>query len=170
MRFVWVGIAGAVGSIVRYAIGLSVDQSRFPWATFGINVAGALLLGFFLAVAFGHLPMSVMTPIAVGLIGGFTTFSTFTWEAFTLGRTGRSEVALLYVTVSICCGLVGGLGRLHRRAGAPLAARAVVIRRRRRRRPCPSPGDRRARESPRRPGRAGTSRTRAGAACRRATR
>src|SRR5262249_55999789 len=43
---------------------------------------------------------------AVGLIGGFTTFSTFTWEAFTLGRTGRSEVALLYVTVSICCGLV----------------------------------------------------------------
>ena len=106
MRFVWVGIAGAVGSIVRYAIGLSVDQSRFPWATFGINVAGALLLGFFLAVALGHLPMSVMTPIAVGLIGGFTTFSTFTWEAFTLGRTGRSEVALLYVTVSICCGLV----------------------------------------------------------------
>src|SRR5262245_3845949 len=101
MRFVWVGIAGAVGSIVRYAIGLSVDQSRF-----GINVAGVLLLGFFLVVALGHLPMSVMTPIAVGLIGGFTTFSTFTWEAFTLGRTGRSEVALLYVTVSICCGLV----------------------------------------------------------------
>ena len=106
MRFVWVGIAGAVGSIVRYAIGLSVDQSRFPWATFGINVAGVLLLGFFLVVALGHLPMSVMSPIAVGLIGGFTTFSTFTWEAFTLGRTGRSEVALLYVTVSVCCGLV----------------------------------------------------------------
>src|SRR5262245_20032047 len=77
-----------------------------PVGDLGINVAGALLLGFFLTVALGHLPMSVMTPIAVGLIGGFTTFSTFTWEAFTLGRTGRSEVALLYVTVSICCGLV----------------------------------------------------------------
>lgn len=106
MRYVWVGVAGAIGAIVRYVVGLSIDQSRFPWATLVINVSGALLLGFFLAVALGHLPVSVMTPIAVGLIGGFTTFSTFTWEAFTLGRTGRAEVALVYIAVSICGGLV----------------------------------------------------------------
>ncbi|HMF03467.1 MAG TPA: CrcB family protein, partial [Acidimicrobiia bacterium] len=71
-----------------------------------INVSGALLLGFFLAVALGHVPVSVMTPVAVGLIGGFTTFSTFTWEAFTLGRTGRPELAAMYVAVSVCGGLV----------------------------------------------------------------
>jgi CrcB protein len=106
MRFLWVGVAGAVGAIVRYAIGLSIDQSRFPWATLVINLSGALLLGFFLAAALGHLPVSVMTPVAVGLIGGFTTFSTFTWGAFSLGRTGRSEVAVLYIAVSICGGLV----------------------------------------------------------------
>jgi fluoride ion exporter CrcB/FEX len=75
MRFLWVGFAGAIGGIARYSIGLSVDQSRFPWATMGINLSGAFLLAFFLAVALGHLPVSVMTPIAVGLIGGFTTFS-----------------------------------------------------------------------------------------------
>jgi fluoride exporter len=75
MRFLWVGFAGAMGAIARYSIGLSVDQSRFPWATMGINLSGAFLLAFFLAVALGHLPVSVMTPIAVGLIGGFTTFS-----------------------------------------------------------------------------------------------
>ena len=106
MRFLWVGVAGAVGAVVRYAIGLSIDQSRFPWATLVINLSGALMLGFFLAAALGHLPVSIMTPVAVGLIGGFTTFSTFTWEAFSLGRTGRSEVAVLYIAVSICGGLV----------------------------------------------------------------
>jgi fluoride exporter len=106
MRFLWVGLAGAVGALARYAIGLSVDQSRFPWATLGINVSGAFLLGFFLAVALGHLPASVMTPIAVGLIGGFTTFSTFAWEAFTMSRTGRTWPAAIYVAVSVMGGLL----------------------------------------------------------------
>jgi CrcB protein len=106
MRFVWVGLAGAVGAIARYSIGLAVDQSRFPWATVGINLSGALLLGFFLAVALGYLPVSVMTPIAVGLIGGFTTFSTFAWEAFTMSRTGRTWPAAIYVAVSVIGGLL----------------------------------------------------------------
>jgi hypothetical protein len=46
MRFLWVGLAGAIGAIARYSIGLSVDQSRFPWATMGINLSGAFLLAF----------------------------------------------------------------------------------------------------------------------------
>jgi fluoride ion exporter CrcB/FEX len=50
------------------------------------------------------LPVSVMTPIAVGLIGGFTTFSTFTWEAFTMSRTGRPAPALIYIAVSFAAG------------------------------------------------------------------
>jgi fluoride exporter len=70
MRFLWVGLAGAVGAIARYSIGLSVDQSRFPWATMGINLSGAFLLAFFLAVALGICRYRFMTPIAVGLIGG----------------------------------------------------------------------------------------------------
>ena len=106
MRFVWIGVAGAVGAIARYAIGLSVDQSWFPWATVGINVSGALLLGFFVAVALGHLSVAVMTPIAVGLIGGFTTFSAFAWEAFTLSRTGRPLPAVIYVAVSVIGGFL----------------------------------------------------------------
>jgi len=110
MRFLWVGVAGAVGSVLRYAIGLGVDQSHFPWATLGINVSGALLLGFFLTVALGQLPVAVMTPIAVGLIGGFTTFSTFTWESFTFARTGRAWVAVVYVSVSLLGGLMAAWG------------------------------------------------------------
>jgi fluoride exporter len=106
MRFVWVGLAGAVGCIARYAIGLSVDQERFPWATLGINLAGTLVLALFLTIALGHVPVRVMTPIAVGLFGGFTTFSTFAWEGFTLSRTGRSGIALAYIAASVVGGLV----------------------------------------------------------------
>jgi fluoride exporter len=105
MRYLWVGLAGAVGSMARYAIGLRVDQSGFPWATLGINLSGAFVLAVFLALALGHLSVAVMTPIAVGLIGGFTTFSTFAWEGFTLGRTGRAGVALVYIAVSVIGGL-----------------------------------------------------------------
>jgi CrcB protein len=119
MRFLWVGLGGAGGSIARYAIGLSVDQSHFPWATLGINLSGAFVLGLFLTLALGHLSIAVMTPIAVGVIGGFTTFSTFAWEGFALGRSGRAGVAFIYVAVSVIGGLLaawGGysLGRVFR--------------------------------------------------------
>jgi CrcB protein len=110
MRFLWVGLGGACGSIARYTVGLGVDQSRFPWATLVINLSGAFALGLFLALALGHLPVAVMTPVAVGVIGGFTTFSTFMWEGFTFGRTGRVSVALVYLSVSIMGGLIAVWG------------------------------------------------------------
>lgn len=106
MRFVWVALAGAVGSVARYAIGLGIDQQRFPWATLGINLFGAFVLGLFLTVALGQVSVEVMTPVAVGLIGGFTTFSTFAWEGFTFGRTGRLGTAAVYVGVSVVGGLI----------------------------------------------------------------
>src|SRR5262245_35582091 len=104
MRYFWVGVAGAVGSIARYAIGLRVDRPRFPWATLAINISGAFVLGFFLTLALGRLPVSVITPLSVGLVGGYTTFSTFSWEGFTLARTDRAATALVYIAVSV----VGG--------------------------------------------------------------
>ncbi|HKY17012.1 MAG TPA: CrcB family protein [Microthrixaceae bacterium] len=106
MRFLWVGLGGAVGSVARYAIGLSADRSLFPWATLGINLSGAFILGLFLTLSLGHVSIEITTPIAVGVLGGFTTFSTFAWEGFTLGRTGRPGLALVYVAVSVVGGLV----------------------------------------------------------------
>jgi CrcB protein len=110
MRFLWVGLGGAAGSVARYAIGLSVDQSHFPWATLGINLSGAFLLGVFLTLALGNLSVAVMTPIAVGVLGGFTTFSTFAWEGFTFSRTGRAGLALTYILVSVIGGWVAAWG------------------------------------------------------------
>ena len=119
MRYVWVGLGGAFGSVVRYAIGVRVDQSHFPWATLGINLSGSFVLGLFLTVTLGHLSVAVITPVAVGVLGGFTTFSTFAWEGFTHARTGRASIAFAYIAVSVVGGLLaaaGGysLGRLFR--------------------------------------------------------
>ncbi|TMK65961.1 MAG: CrcB family protein [Actinobacteria bacterium] len=106
MRFVWVGLAGAVGAVIRFSIGLHVDQSHFPWATFTINLSGSFVLAFFLTVALGRVPVTVMTPIAVGLVGGYTTYSTFAWDTFTMGRSGRVAVAVLYLTGSVVGGVL----------------------------------------------------------------
>jgi len=106
VRYLWVGLGGAAGTIARYAIGLRVDQSQFPWATLGINISGAFILAVFLTLGLGHLSAAVITPISIGVLGGYTTFSTFAWESFTLERTGRPGTALLYVTVSVIGGLL----------------------------------------------------------------
>jgi fluoride exporter len=106
MRFLWVGLGGACGSMARYAIGLRVDQTAFPWATLGINLAGAFVLGLFLTLALGQLSVAVITPISVGVLGGFTTFSTFAWEGFTHARSGRVGVAVAYISVSVVGGLL----------------------------------------------------------------
>jgi CrcB protein len=119
MRFLWVWVGGGFGSLMRYAIGLLVDQSHFPWATLGINIIGSFMLGMFLTVALGHLSTAVTTTVAVGVIGGFTTFSTFEWDAFTHARSGRVALALVYVAVSVIGGFLAAgsgyaLGRLVR--------------------------------------------------------
>jgi CrcB protein len=105
MRFVWVGFGGAVGSVIRYSIGLVSTRSPFPWATLAINVSGSFILGLFLTWAFGRISIAIITPIAVGVLGGFTTFSTFAWDGLFLTRSGRAGLALVYVLVSV----VGGL-------------------------------------------------------------
>jgi fluoride exporter len=106
VRFLWVGVGGGVGSVARYAIGSHVDQSRFPWGTLAINLSGAFVLAAFLTIALGHVSVDVMTPVAVGLIGGYTTFSTFAWEGFTIARSGRELTAAVYVVVSVLGGLM----------------------------------------------------------------
>ncbi len=110
MRFLWVGLGGAIGSILRYAVGLGVDQSRFPWGTLAVNLSGSFALGFLLTWASGRWPVNVTVPLAVGLLGGFTTFSTFSWESLTLFQGGRPGVAAGYLMVTVIGGIGAALG------------------------------------------------------------
>jgi fluoride exporter len=110
MRFVWVGLGGAIGSMVRYAVGLAVDQTHFPWATLGITLSGVFILATFLTLSLGHLSVAVITPIAVGVLGRLHDLFDVRWEGFTIRRNGRPEVAFIYVTVSVVGGFVAAWG------------------------------------------------------------
>ena len=107
VRVVLVAIAGAAGALTRYGVGLAVGVRSFPWATLGINLTGSLLLGFVLAMSIerGWSETSVV-PLSVGFLGAYTTFSTFSYETFTLVRTDRAPTALAYVLASVVGGVL----------------------------------------------------------------
>jgi fluoride exporter len=98
-----VAIAGAFGVAARYGISSPFHGTALPWATFGINVAGSLLLG--LLISSHHFGEDVRTVIGVGFLGGFTTFSTFTVQAVLDLDAGEPLRALVYITASVLIGL-----------------------------------------------------------------
>ena len=110
VRVAWVGIAGAAGALARYGIGLAVGGRSFAWSTLGINLTGSFLLGFLLA--FGSergWSEATTVPLAIGFLGAYTTFSTFSYETFTLARTDRALLAAVYVAVSVVGGVLAAV-------------------------------------------------------------
>lgn len=105
MTTVLIAVAGAVGAVLRYRLGLLIGVRTFPWATLGINISGSFLLALVLASPAARWGPTVSTAVAVGLLGAYTTFSTFGWETFELLRTDRAAGAAGYVAMS----LVGGV-------------------------------------------------------------
>jgi len=115
-----VAIAGAIGAVLRYRIGVAVGVRTFPWATLAINVSGSFVLAFVLAGP-GATRWSTVTTtaVAVGLLGAYTTFSTFGYETFTLLRTDQTAAAISYVALSLVGGLAAtALGYLAGRGAA----------------------------------------------------
>lgn len=112
MTWLLVAAAGAAGALCRYAIVLAVGPRPFPAATLLINVVGSFLLGLVLTYGLlGRLSPQATTAIAVGFLGAFTTYSTFSWELFHLGRTDRLAMAGAYLALSIVVGvLAAGAG------------------------------------------------------------
>jgi CrcB protein len=124
-KVVWVGIGGAVGAILRYGVSGHVQgqigAGVFPFGTLAVNVIGCLLIGFLsrAASAPGRFTSEGVLFLIVGMLGAFTTFSTFSKEVFDLFQSGRVAAALLHAGTHMVLGLaaVGGgyeLGRLLR--------------------------------------------------------
>ncbi len=122
LEYMAVGLGGFFGAIARYASSGLVQRwagDGFPAGTLAVNLAGCVLIGAMSAIAEGAtgLPEQARLVLVVGLLGSFTTFSTFGNETFELLRDGRIRVAGAYVAGSILLG-VGGviLGRFAARA------------------------------------------------------
>ena len=118
MTTILVAVAGAVGALLRWRVGVAVGLRSFPWATLAVNVVGCFALAVVLAgPATSRWSPATSTAVAVGLLGAFTTFSTFGYETFTLMRTERWTMAASYLVLSMCGGLAAtGLGYLAGRA------------------------------------------------------
>ena len=110
MIYVYVGLAGAVGALARYGLGLGIGLiwvSPFPLATLVINLIGSFLLGWMTHFLFrtGKLSPQIVTVVGTGMVGSFTTFSTFSVETIELMDDGRIGLAMIYVMLSVSFGL-----------------------------------------------------------------
>jgi CrcB protein len=109
-------IAGAIGVLARHlarnAIGV---HGRFPWATFVVNVSGAFAAGLIFTVIGRRfsLPMWVQSAIFVGFLGGYTTFSAMTLDAYLLIERGQDTLAFAYSAGSVVAGLIALSGGVH---------------------------------------------------------
>ncbi|MFO0415075.1 MAG: fluoride efflux transporter CrcB [Bacteroidota bacterium] len=101
-----VGLGGATGSILRFAFSLLIRTNGFPLATLIINIAGSFLLG--IVIAFSE-KNAIIYPwkylLAIGLCGGFTTFSTFSMESLEMLKQQEYLILIIYVLTSILLGI-----------------------------------------------------------------
>lgn len=105
-----VGAGGFLGSALRYLISYQMESkilSSFPYGTFTVNIIGSLLLGMII----GSTLKDVASPevrllLATGFCGGFTTFSTFSYEFFALLQDGQFQIGFSYMAASLAGGLL----------------------------------------------------------------
>lgn len=108
----YVALGSAVGGVARFALSALVQQRvgpNFPVGTLVVNISGSLLLGFLLRYALGTDVVSpeIRALLTTGFCGGYTTFSTFTYETMVLIEDGESTRAGLYIVSSIVLSLAG---------------------------------------------------------------
>jgi fluoride exporter len=111
LRIALVLAGGALGTVFRYFLSSfiysKVKTPSFPYANLIINVSGSFLIGLLAELFEARLLVSPTTRVALltGVLGGYTTFSSFAFETFSLLRDGQAGLAMLNVSASICLGL-----------------------------------------------------------------
>ena len=105
-----VAAGGAVGAVARYLTGAAMTQllgQGWPYGTFAVNIAGSLLMGMLIEATapVWSLSAEMRALLITGVLGAFTTFSTFSLDAVTLWQRGQQELAGLYVAGSVVLGI-----------------------------------------------------------------
>lgn len=110
MNLVLIAMGGALGAVSRFLVGNVVSKlthSYLPWGTFSINILGCLFMGFLMTVIMERelLPAAWRLFLCVGFLGGFTTFSSFGYEALMLLMEGALVQSFAYAAGSVLLGL-----------------------------------------------------------------
>ena len=110
-NLLWIGFGGFLGSILRYLFSGYLQgvlkSTDYPYGTIGVNLTGCLMIGFLsqLAESQGAFTTETRAFLFIGLLGGFTTFSTFGNETMNLFRDGETILAFFNVALHILLGL-----------------------------------------------------------------
>ena len=112
LNLIWVMIGGGIGAGLRYALSLGIQQNtatEFPIGTLIANLVGCLAIGLLSALftQTWDVPEYIRLGVVVGVLGGFTTFSSFGLETIALIQDGRLGAAALYVLLSNLGGILG---------------------------------------------------------------
>jgi fluoride exporter len=102
---VLVAVGGAFGTLARYGLAGIINNRSHPWGTVAVNVIGSLLLGLMV----GYWGFGAASPgkiaLAVGVLGGFTTFSTFALDTIYLWQKGEATTAMVTLAVTVLVGI-----------------------------------------------------------------
>jgi CrcB protein len=108
VAFLWVALGGALGSMARYAVSLGATRwlgAGFPWGTLLVNVGGSFAIGLLAALVTSDgrpaLGADARAFVMIGILGGFTTFSSFSLETLTLARSGALGAAAANAGLSL---------------------------------------------------------------------
>lgn len=112
-----VALGGAIGSVLRYLVGVGMLRSfgaqPFPLGVIPVNIVGSFIMGA-LVVFLGQKGLTNWNAfLAVGILGGFTTFSSFSLETWRLIDTGRYDLAAAYVLLSVAVSLLALIAGVH---------------------------------------------------------
>jgi fluoride exporter len=110
-KYLLIATGGALGSIARYWVSISVTNrmgTRFPYGTLLINISACFVIGLCLSILNirPEIHPSWRFLIPIGFIGAYSTFSTFEWETLTTAQSGAIFLSLVYVLASVLAGLI----------------------------------------------------------------
>lgn len=108
-----IGLGGGVGSILRVVVAEALPAGKMPWGTVAVNIIGSLVIGWVLARVGPATPNSGhwQAFLTLGFCGGFTTFSSFSWQTLEQLRQGQIVSAMVHVLISVgVCILATWLG------------------------------------------------------------
>jgi len=110
VQIILIGLAGSIGAAARYSLGRLVAKrmrSHIPLGTVLINISGSFLIGLLFVAALRHrISSTLQTTLATGFLGGYTTFSTMSWEGLQLIRKGNARASFAYLGSTVALGLL----------------------------------------------------------------